>query len=101
MQAFREAGYKKYDSPPTSSADELWQKRVDAAGRELYVNAHYYGSRGHRKPEPTVEFLIQNDEIEHTMNLKLFGFTAKDLTGVKIKKVEMKLRNMYIYSFYA
>ena len=101
MEVLKQSGYKKYDPPVTKAADELWQKEVDACGKELVINGWYYSARGHRKPKPTVEFQIQNDEIQNTMNLKLFGFAAENLSGRKLEKIEGKLRNLFVFSFYA
>lgn len=102
MEVLRQSGYKKYDPPATKAADELWQKQIEACGKELVINGWYYSSEGYRnKPISTVEFQIQNDEIQNTMNLKLFGFAAEDLSGRKLEKIEGKLRNLFVFSFYA
>ena len=101
MEVLRQSGYKKYDPPATKAADELWQKQIEACGKDLVINSWYYSGRGYRKPKPTVEFQIQNDEIQNTMNLKLFGFAAEELSGRELEKIEGKLRNLFVFSFYA
>jgi len=101
MEVLKQAGYKKYDPPATKAADELWQNQIEACGKELVINGWYYGAKENFKPKATVEFQIQNNEIENTMNLKLFGFAVQDLSERKIEKIEDKLRSLFVFSFYA
>jgi len=96
----REKGYTSYSVPPTKSADELWQKPTLAGETELYINAYVYRPN-EIKDYPTVEFGFQNNEIENPMNVKLFGFRLKQMSGRDVEEVEKKLRNLFIYSFYA
>lgn len=106
MKLLKDRGYREYRPPQTSEADQLFQRRVevDVTEQDMYLNAYVYDSvryqNGSTVPK-TVEFWFQLDrENEKSIRIKLFNFTADELSGRDIEDIEDKARNLFIYSHY-
>jgi hypothetical protein len=105
MELLKQRGYGKYDPPVTKEhADCLWQKEFEIGVTEqnMYLNAYEYGPRqvGSVKKKRTVDFQFQLDRGA-SVRVKLFSFTADELSGRKLDRIEEKARNMFIYAHYA
>lgn len=100
MKEFEERGYTQYRLPHGKPGDELWQKAVDVGEETFAINAYVFHPSNYNRHR-TVEFEVQNDDIDKPLRIKAFGYRLDEMGDREFKRVEEKLRNMMIYSEYA